>query len=173
MKTDQILGFMKLVSWIIFIGLCIETGAILISTLICLFVNPEAATNVYLGSDLSGLYRTNQSYFLNIMSLTIALSAIKAYLFYLVVRIFSKINLDNPFSETTAALIARISHIALGLGLISILAQSYAKWLMHRGIQVEQFWGSSEFLFMAGIIFIIAQVFKRGIEIQSENDLTI
>ncbi len=40
-------------------------------------------------------------------------------------------------------------------------------------IKFELDCGSSEFLFMAGIIFIIALIFKRGVEIQSENELTI
>ena len=32
---------------------------------------------------------------------------------------------------------------------------------------------SSDFVFLSVIIFIFAQIVKRGIEIQSENDLTI
>jgi len=32
---------------------------------------------------------------------------------------------------------------------------------------------SSDFIFLAGVIFIFAQIIKRGIEIQSENNLTI
>jgi hypothetical protein len=33
--------------------------------------------------------------------------------------------------------------------------------------------GADVWLFMAVVLFIIAQIFKRGIEIQSENELTI
>jgi hypothetical protein len=31
----------------------------------------------------------------------------------------------------------------------------------------------NEFIFMAGVVFIMSQAFKRGVEIQSDNDLTI
>jgi hypothetical protein len=33
--------------------------------------------------------------------------------------------------------------------------------------------GAAEFLLLGGIIFMIAEVFKRGIEIQTENELTV
>ena len=33
--------------------------------------------------------------------------------------------------------------------------------------------GSDVWLFMGVILFVIAQIFKRGIEIQTENELTI
>ncbi|MBN2635649.1 MAG: DUF2975 domain-containing protein [Prolixibacteraceae bacterium] len=34
-------------------------------------------------------------------------------------------------------------------------------------------WNTGPFLFMAGLVFVISQIFKRGVEIQSENDLTV
>jgi len=173
MKTTQILGLMKVISWIIFIGLCIQTGAIIISFSISLFINPGAAQSLYMGLDLSKLYESNIGYFINIMSFIIVLSGLKAYLFYLVLKIFSKINLDHPFSPQTVSLVAKISHIALGIGIVAVLAQNYSKWLLNRGVLVEQNWEGTDFLFLAGIIFIIGLVFRRGMEIQHENELTI
>jgi hypothetical protein len=32
---------------------------------------------------------------------------------------------------------------------------------------------AGEFLFMAGLVFIISPIFKRGVELQSENELTV
>ena len=32
---------------------------------------------------------------------------------------------------------------------------------------------SGEFIFMVGLVYIMAWIFRRGVEIQSENDLTI
>ena len=173
MKTKQILDVMKVLAWIIFIGLCIKTGAILITSFISLFINPEAAQNLYLGLDLSELYTSNIWYYVNILSFIIVLSGLKAYLFYLVVKIFFKMNLERPFSSIMISLIQKISHIALGIGVVAIIAQNYSTWLLHRGLPVSENWGGKEFLFLAGIIFIIGLVFKRGIEIQSENELTI
>ena len=173
MKTKQILDLMKVISWIIFIGLCIKTGALIITTMISIFINPEASQNLYLGLDLSELLNSNRWYYMNMVSFIIAVTALKAYLFYQVIKIFLKINMDKPFSSVMIKLIQKISHIALGIGIVSMLAQNYSKWLMHRGFNIPEEWGSEEFLFLAGILFIIGLVFKRGIEIQSENELTI
>ena len=173
MKTKQILGLMKVASWIIFIGLCIKTGAVTISFLISLLIDPDAAQIPYLGVDFSELYKSNIWYFVNTMSFVIILSGLKSYIFYLVTRIFLRVDFDHPFSALAVSLISRISHAALQIGIVALVAQNYSKWLLHRGVFVEQNWGSWDFLFLAGIIFIIALVFKRGIEIQSENELTI
>jgi len=32
---------------------------------------------------------------------------------------------------------------------------------------------AGEILFMAGLVFVIAQIFKRGVEMQAENELTV
>ena len=171
MKTKQILGLMNVISWVTFIGLCIKTGATIISFLISLFINPDAAQN--LGLDLSALYKSNIWYFVNTVSFVIILSGLKAYIFYLVIRIFLKVDFDHPFSAIAVSLISKISYVALEIGIVALVAQNYSKWLLHRGVLVEQNWGSWDYLFLAGIIFIIALVFKRGVEIQSENELTI
>ena len=173
MKTKQILNLMKVLSWITFIGLCIKTGALLITFCISLFINPEAAQNLYLGLDLSEIYNSNIWYYVNTLSFVIVLSGLKAYLFYLVIKIFLKINMDQPFNLLMISLIRKISHVALSIGVIAMIAQRYSTWLLHKGLMIPEEWGSEEFLFLAGIIFIIGLVFKRGIEIQSENELTI
>ncbi|MBW1298213.1 DUF2975 domain-containing protein [Aquimarina litoralis] len=173
MKTKQIITLIKIASWVIFIGLCIQLGAILLSGIISLFGNPEASNNLYLGLDLSELYAFSKKYYLYVLSLLITVTALKAYLFYLVIKIFMKIDFDQPFTKTIASIISSISYVALWAGLIAYLANDYCKWLLKKGAVFSLDWGNSEFLFMAGIIFIIAFIFKRGVQIQLENDLTI
>jgi len=175
METKQVLAVMKIFTWIIFIGLCIKAGAIILSTIVSLFVNPEAAKDIYLGLDLSSLYELDMWYYISVLSLIIAVALLKAYIFYLVIKIFLKINIDNPFNMMVSDLISKMSYIALSIGIISKMAMEYNRWLVrHHGISPISFdFGSNEFLFMAGILFIIAYIFKRGIEIQSENELTI
>jgi hypothetical protein len=60
---------------------------------------------------------------------------------------------------------------------LGFIARSVAKKLTIRGFEVDQlaqFWPDSEaFILMAAIIFVIAVIFKRGIELQNENDLTV
>jgi hypothetical protein len=173
MKTKQVLKIMKVLSWIIFIGLCIKSGAILIVFLISLFVNNVASSDLYQGLDFSELYSFSRYHYSVFVALIILLSMIKAYLFYLVVKIFLKINFNKPFSLNVANLIIKISYVSLSIGIVAFVANIYNTWLISKDAVTRLHWPVQEYLFMAGIIFIIAYVFKRGIEIQSENELTI
>lgn len=173
MKTKQILDIMKIVSWIIFIGLCIKAGALIISFFVSLFVNPEAASNLYLGLNLSEIYNSNKTYYIITVLYIISIAALKAYLFYWVIKIFLKINLEQPFSLAVGRLINTISYVALSIGLTNLFASAYAKWLVNKGISYRLTFECSEFLFLAGILFVIGLLFKRGIEMQQENELTI
>lgn len=139
-----------------------------------LFVNKVAAQDLYLGMDLSEIYNYGTQEYLYVMSFIIVIAVLKAYLFYLVITIFSKINIEQPFSLMVTNLLTKISHIALIIGSLGYIANRYAKWLFNKGISASRLnFESSEFLFIAGILLVIALIFKRGIEIQQENDLTI
>ncbi|MBK6785530.1 MAG: DUF2975 domain-containing protein [Saprospiraceae bacterium] len=49
--------------------------------------------------------------------------------------------------------------------------------LIHSGYevnQIEEYWNDiAAFLMMAAILFVISQIFRKGIELQNENDLTV
>ncbi len=173
MKTTFILKFMNVIFWIVFIGLCIETGALLVSLFVSLFVNPEAAQNLYLGLDLFDVYKIDVESYIGVASFMIALTAMKAYLAYLVVKLFLKFDLNYPFNEKTASIISKISTYALSIAVVAIIADQYGARLFKKGIVLQIDWGAQEFLFFGGIIYIIALVFKKGVEIQNENELTI
>ena len=173
MGTTIILKIMNILFWIVFIGLCIKTGALLISFFVSLFINPEGAQDLYLGLDLYDLYNFDLEKYIGVASLLIALMAMKAYLAFLVVKLFMKFDLNHPFNEKTASLISEISYYALSIGVVAIIAEGYADRIIKHGIALQIDWGEEQFLFFAGIIYIIALVFKKGVEIQNENELTI
>jgi len=176
-RTKQVLLVLHIVAWIIFLGLCIKTGAILYSSFVSLAINPEGAKNLHMRLDLSDLYRFDTRHYITIVLYIIFLSGLKAYLFYLVIKIFLKINFVQPFSTEISFLISKIGQVALGIGILTLAALGYIAWLTKKGVtfpDLHQYLGvAGEFLLLGGIIFIIAQVFKRGIEIQSENELTV
>ncbi|MDP2039721.1 MAG: DUF2975 domain-containing protein [Algoriphagus sp.] len=175
-RTDILIKFLQVISWITFIGLCIQCGALIFNFIFTQF-NPVAAKDLYLGLDLSSLFGQNEIYFGFLFSFTIVVTAIKAYLFFLITQIFSSLNLVKPFSEEISKLIAQISYYTFSIGLIGAIAHRYAQSLVKRGFDVDsagQFWNDySAFLMMAAVVFVIAQIFKKGLELQSENDLTV
>lgn len=176
-KTKQLLTVMKVLTWIVFLGLCIKTGAILFSYLMSIFYNSVAASNLYLGLDLSELKSFNITQYSILACLIIALSALKTFLFYKVIKIFMTINFENPFSEVTGFLIRKISSIALIIGLLASVGEHYTDWVIDKGINLPNvmsfIYGGSEFIFFAGILYIISLVFKTGIKYQEELDETV
>jgi hypothetical protein len=172
-RTSFILTTMHVIFWVIFIGLCIEAGAILISYLVSMAVNPGASQDLYRGSNLAGLRAYSIGHYSAIVFLHIILTALKANIAWWVIRIFLELKIERPFSEGVDRIISKISRIALGAGLLALVAHGYSAWLMKRDVAVPIEWSYAEILFFAGVIYIIAQVFAKGIELQAENELTI
>ena len=98
-------------------------------------------------------------------------------MFYIVIKLVSKLDLSKPFSSFVSRQISLISYYTLSIGVLSYIARQSAQNLMHRGYeinQLEQFWVDSQaFVLMAAVIYIIAVIFKKGIDIQNETDLTV
>ena len=62
--TKHVLMVLQIVSWIIFAGLSVDAGAILVNTVITLFINPEGVQHYWYGDDyLSALLAFDQSHF--------------------------------------------------------------------------------------------------------------
>ena len=173
MKTKQILSIMHIVAWILFIGLCIKAGALIISFFVSLFVNEYAVQNIYLGLDFSRLYNFSQLHYIITVSLIILIASLKANLFYLLINVFRKVDFNSPFTEPVAQLLSKINKVVLYTALIALLASGYSAWLHQQTFFYPYNWGAQSLLFMAGVVFIVALLFKRAVEIQSENELTI
>lgn len=179
--TNQVLKVLQVLSWIIFIGLCIEAGAIAVNTFITLFINPSGVQNFWEGKEyLSRLYSLDQGHFTVITLAMIIVAVLKSIMFYLIVKVFTdkKLKISQPFSMELKRFIIKQSYLALGIGLFSHFGYKYSVWLTNQGVepadvQSLHIGGADVWLFMAVILFVIAQVVKRGIEVQSENDLTI
>jgi hypothetical protein len=167
---------LRVVAWIIFVGLCIEAGGLLVNFIFSLY-NPEFVSRLYQKLDLSDLYERSKWAFFSMYSFALAISILKAVLFYAVIRLVTEIDLAKPFSRFVARQILQISYYTLSIGLLSLLARQTAKNLQHRGYAVgalHQFWADSQaFILMAAVIYVIAIIFSKGVEIQNENDLTV
>jgi len=175
-KTDLVIKFLQVISWIIFIGLSILAGTLLFNFVFVQF-NPFGTKNLYMGLDLSELFQQDEVLFTILFGLAIGVTTLKAISFYHITRIFEKLTLVKPFSEAMYQLISKISSFILLTGILGALSHQFSKGLEKRGYEVtaaNQFWDDySAFLMMAAVVFVIAQIFKKGLELQSENDLTV
>ena len=127
--------------------------------------------------DLSELYNRSQWAFYGMYSFVLVISILKSILFYVVIMLLLKLDLEKPFNSYVSKQITQMSYFTFSIGLLSYIARESAKNLQHRGYEIDQlnqFWVDSQaFILMAAVIYVIAAIFKKGIEIQSENELTI
>ena len=176
-RNTILMKILHITAWVVYIGLCIQTGALLYSFFVSLFINPEATKKLYVTLNLSELYNYSIVHYIILMALIILVTGLKALIFHWVIKIFLKINMINPFSREISRLISKIGYMALGVGLLTVIAEAYTKGLIEKGLNLpgiaQHVEGGGEYLMFAGVIFVIAQVFKRGIELQSENELTV
>jgi hypothetical protein len=176
LSNNFVFNGLKIVSWIIFVGLCIEAGALIVNFFFSLF-NPEIVPNLYQKLDLSDMYARSKWTFFSMYSFILFISILKAYLFYLVIVLVTKINLSKPFSNFVSKQILQISYYTFSIGLLSYIARQTAKNLQHYGYNIDmlnQFWADSQaFIIMAAVVYVIATIFSKGVALQNENDLTV
>ncbi|NEW83432.1 MAG: DUF2975 domain-containing protein [Mariniphaga sp.] len=175
-STRQILKILYVISWIIFIGVCIEAGSFIFNAFFTLVLNPNNAS--YL--DLTSLYQFDPGYYLVELLLMSIVGVMRAFLFYLIIKILhdNKLNLAQPFNKELGRFIFHVSYLALAIGLFSSWGVNYTEWFVSQGVKMPdiqhlRLGGADVWLFMGVTLFVIGHIFKRGIEIQSENDLTI
>ncbi len=178
MKVGYILKTMQFIFWVIFVGLCLSA----VREIFYSFYSPlgdfEYLKKASLPLDFLEHSEVSSTwYYLSHRFIVIALFVMKAYLAYLVTRIFSKINFSSPFNQNTTKLLVKISNAALLVSMVALISNSYNIWVYKRDflVSVLDAYEESplEFLFLSAILFIIAQIFKKGTEIQSENELTV
>lgn len=171
-KTTFILKAMRVIAWIAFIGFLIQGFAILGLTLFTANTG-KGAEDFYDHMDLSVLFDYSLLQFIGFNSFLVAAALLKAQVWFLVIKTLSGFNLAQPFTMTVIKKLEQMSYVLFSVWLVTVIANFQQNYLLHR---TGEFFGekaTGEFLFMAGLIFVISQIFKRGVEIQSENELTV
>ena len=176
-KTNNFVFWgLYIIAWIIFVGLSIEAGGILVNFFFSLY-NPEFVQNLYQKLDLTQMYKESSLAFFGVYSFILIISILKACLFYTVVRLMHKMDLSKPFTTYVARQISLMSYYTLSIGLLSHIARQLITSLKYNGFvpdNLNQFWADSQaFILMGAVIYIIAIIFKKGVAIQTENELTV
>lgn len=139
--------------------------------------NPAMVDNLYQKLNLVQMYRESKLAFFGIYSFILIISILKACLFYIVIHLMHKMDLQKPFNSFVSRQILKISYYTLAIGFLSHIARELTKTVMHHGFvseNINKFWADSQaFIFMGAVIYIIATIFKKGVDIQNENDLTV
>lgn len=171
LRTEKLLKAMYVIAWIVFIGLLIKVGTIALNYGISIN-NPESSENLFGAINLSEYRAHSFTQYSLIVIYKVLLYSIEACIAYLVAKLLGNLNMKTPFSIATHKTLQKISYSVFYLWVIAVIHNGHVQYLGKKhNYAIELF--SSDFIFLAGILFVFAQIMKRGIEIQSENDLTI
>jgi uncharacterized membrane protein len=171
MKTQTILNLFYVLAWVICIGLLIQSGALLTSYAVS-FYNPDAAKNLYMGLDLFTYKEYSVAHYSIIVILKAFLLCMQAYVAYLFAELVKDFDLAKPFNDKIVQLMERICFAILFIWIMTLLHNAYFKAL-EKLAELPANYIDGSFLIWSAMVYVIAQVFKRGIELQSENEFTI
>ena len=163
---------MRIIALIGYIGAIIAGLRIIIPFVISFFTDKSP---VGTGTGLDHIKETHLLPYIFLMSFVIALAIIKVQIWESLREILREINLHSPFSMKVANNIESISYIVLGLGIVYFIADQYIHYVAKTipDLNYGLFKTDYQYLFSAGIVYVISQIFKRGVELQEDNELTV
>ncbi len=175
-RIDIVFTILHIIVWLIFVGLSIEAGGLIVNFIVSVF-KPEFVGRLYQKLDISKMYEQNQWAFFSMYGFVLFISVLKALLFYHLIELLNKLDVSKPFSSYVAGKIKSFAYYTLSIGIISLIARQLANNLLYYGYETDklnQFWEDGPaFTLMAAVVYVISQIFKRGVELQNENDLTV
>src|SRR5690606_20008259 len=132
----------------------------------------NAVENFWAGGDyLTQLYHFDRGHFIAVVVILNIVAILKAILFYLILKLFTKGRLDisHPFNRELSNFILMFSYMALGIGFFSQFGFKYTQWMTENGLPVAnmellKIGGADVWLFMTVVLFVVGQISKRGIE---------
>lgn len=179
MSTKQLLKVLYILCWIIFIGLSIQSGGYIVNAFLA-NENPDMVKYLYHEADLSALFAYNTGHYAALTFIISIVTILKAVMFYLIIKLLhgKKVTMEQPFNKEMERFMINLVWFTVCIGLCSYGAVMYVEWFVQKGIVMPDIkhlpiGGADVWLFMAAVLFVLVQVFKRGVELQSENDLTV
>ncbi len=139
-RNNFVFKALHVIVWVIFVGLCIEAGGLLVNFIFSVF-KPEFVGNLYQKLDLSKMYGQSQLAFFGMYGFLLVVAILKAMLFYILIVLLYKLDLSNPFSSYVANKIKNIAYYTFSIGIISLIAMQVAKDLLDHGYETDKLTG--------------------------------
>lgn len=170
-KTEKLLRVMNILACVVFIGLLIVAGSITISYFVSIG-NAQAAKDLYRGMDLYAYRLHNFGHYTFVVGYKVILYITQAYIAFLMTSLLSRLNISKPFNADVVKLMQKLSYSILCVWLVAMVHNIHIG-ILERSYELVATYIPGDSIFLAGIVYVLAQMFKRGVEIQSENDLTV
>jgi len=180
LTSNFILEILKILFWVFTIILCIAISVLTLIFFTVIFgINigdlKEMKINVALfDGKIKDIQSLPKMKLIFILAYSIISGVLQLLFFLTIIKILKKLKLNRPFSMGIYILISRIAQLALLIGCLSFIVNLInelivGNFFISLNLDNKDF----QFFLVAGVVYIIAQVYKRSVEIQTENDLTI
>lgn len=173
-QTESVLDVLRIVALIAHVG-AIVIMSIQIAAFVLSFLNQDLPMTI---SDtpmkLTELRHNHLVEYVFAMSFNLVMAVLNVQVWGQVKDALTQINLKNPFSIKVAKILERIGYILFSIWLVGAIGEGYINYLsktiggLDSNLEID-----FVYLFNAGIVYIISQIFRRGVELQEENELTV
>lgn len=175
MKSTTFLRILYYLSWVLFVGLLVEAGSIAFNCIYTSFFLPYETPPLW---DLLALKLSSKMDYFAFSALMFLTTALKAYLFYVVLLLFLKEKINRPLSQEFADSVSLLAKLALLIAVCCYLGENYRQLLVERGIAMPpleaiSLEGDGVWFLLGIVLLILSQILRKASEIQAENDLTI
>ncbi len=173
-RTQLLLKIMLIVTWVAFIGFMIRAGTVMFLYGLSIY-KPETVTNFYEGLNLYTIYQNSFWKYSVTVVLMACIPLMNSLIALQVIKILSQFKIKSPFTMEVALRLQKVSALAFGVWILLVLMNTY-NLVTFGGVELASLpkpHSGDYVLIMAVLLFIISQVFKRGVELQADNDLTV
>ncbi len=179
-QTEKILNILRIIVRIGYVGSIIVAIMIIGFSIAFIFLSPNTdfAKTLFI-TDKKLPFSTLKNEYSGWFMGYIILSLLK---YYFVIKIWklgkdTLTNLDiiSPFSPKISINIEKTAYLMIIIGVANFIIQQYESVLEGLTTNHVKYNYSLDltYIFGVGIVYLVSQIFKRGIEIQEENDLTV
>lgn len=166
----------KLTAWFIFVLFCADILIILFDFVTPLVISGDVRSSI--GLSKLKLYQNHPFYYWVMLFFALIIALLKMYMAFVTAKFVSKLNIGNPFFQKQLAdIFMKISKIAILLGCITLIARIVNRAIANASIYQESdevtISSVGQMLLLGMIMYIFAYIFKKGTDLQEENELTI
>jgi hypothetical protein len=178
-QTEKILNILRVIAWIGYVGSIVIAVMVGIFTIYSfIFPNSNFIKYTYV-ADTKISFKTLKNEYLGRLIFYYILSLIKIYFVIKIWKLakdaLTNLNINSPFSSKTSVIFERIVYLIIVIGVINFIIGQYVNTLeaLITNHTKYNFSPDLTYLFGIGILYLFSQIFKRGVELQEENELTV
>ncbi len=169
--NKHLITLLKVLAWAAIIVFSIKALGTLHYYFESIYAN-SAAVNKFMDLDLSALFKTNFTAYSFLIIVKFSYYSMQIVISFIGLKTLLNLNMENPFTKKTSDYLLKLSNALLGLFFIAFINNGLIKFIKNKyEITYESI--STDFMLFGTIAYLLAQIFIKGVALQTDKDLTI